>query len=207
MKAGDLRGRGQFRSRGYGFVEFADVGGWKAALNANEEELTWEGRIIKVCEAKDEPKGEEASEVKNGVDGATPSTPFSATAEPCVGNDVEDDCPKDCVAPADDVDSSLSGAFAAASISAGDLSSSNDLSSSTDLSVSKDLSFAYLPAAVVVKIFSYLTLREKVEVELVSKRWRRLARSSWGSLTEFIAPKYRGLYAFGNSWTDRKFMG
>ena len=67
-------------------------------------------------------------------------------------------------------------------------------------------SFHRLPDAVVVKIFDQLTLKEKVRVELVSKRWRRLAIASWASLTRFILPDYSGLYGFRAKFDDLTFI-
>ena len=211
VKAGDLRRRGQYRSRGYGFVQFEDADGWKAALMATEEELTWEGRIIQVSEARDTKENKNGLDVVVGVDdadaaaleniaasGATDDVD-AATTQNVAGatDDVDAATTQNVAASADDADVSLSGALAAASLSPVDLSSPPP---------PHDLCFARLPDSVVVKIFGYLSLSEKAEVESVSKRWKTLSRSSWGSLTEFIVPKYRGLYKFGSCWTDMKFM-
>ena len=203
--------RGDFRSKGFGFVEFADAEGWTAALNASEEELTFEGRIVKVSKAREDRKARNDAvdlATGHGVDRVNPVDAAEAGSV--------DEAPFG----SDGVDLSFSEAFAAATLTASDASTpstplpsaihhpipSNDLDSESFADQTVDLSFANLPDAVVVKIFGFLNLREKAEVELVSKRWRRLALSSWSSLTEFIVPKYRGLYAFGSGLTDQKFM-
>ena len=45
--------------------------------------------------------------------------------------------------------------------------------------------FDRLPNSVVVRIFWFLPLRDKVGVELVAKRWQTLSRLSWPSITDF----------------------
>ena len=66
--------------------------------------------------------------------------------------------------------------------------------------------FDHLPEVVVVRIFDCLSLREKVRLERVSKRWQRLARLSWASITEFVLPDYPGVYSFRTMIDDRQFM-
>lgn len=58
-----------------------------------------------------------------------------------------------------------------------------------------------MPDHVLVKIFSFLNVREKVRTELVCRRWLCLSRISWGFITSFVAAdfpqllKLRGFHA------------
>ena len=191
-------------SKGMGFVQFEDAEGMNAALTATPEQLRLDGRQINVAEAR-QMKGKRGMGDNGSGDGGGDGGNDANCREETEGNGDETEVIKKKPEQHETDDKSLADATSALKLCTGAVDNTPEDEGEIHGSDAGSW-FGRLPDHLLVKIFGLLPVREKVKSELVSKRWRRLARESWASLTEFILPDYPGAFAFRTLMDDRTFM-